>query len=306
MFPPLFFSSSFLISAVVISYHFCLACLFFPFLAHFFLSILPVLPFQGFEVLREANDLSAAVVAVPHVFTEEFTAKLTAELINFAESGISYTCPNSMNRNGGVLLYELGFQAFLDQLVADYLSPVAKVAVPEDFQGHDLDSHKVFTVAYQSKDKDVQFPPTTMRGGPIDQHLSLHNDNAEATMNLHLAGSWTGGELNFYGKGPSGIYASDLECVKQSGKLLKVPHSKKRALFHSGSEFHEASPIASGWRLNLIMWLRSSQVRNQMCPMCLEPPELVQIDSLAGEGFTKNSSCEPLLQRSHKELHSAL
>lgn len=248
-----------------------------------------VLRKAGFEVLRDGSDgVSAAIVTVPHVFNSDFCNKLTAELIHFAESGIAYTRPNTMNRNGGVLLYELGFQSFLDQLVSDYLNFVAKVVVPDDFQGCDIDSHKVFTVAYQ--DPSLKGLRTTMRSGPIDQHLSLHTDNSEATMNLHLAGTWTGGGLNFYGRGTSGNYENDLKSVKQPERLLKFRQASSKsqsfALFHSGSEFHEAQPIDSGWRLNLIMWLRSSGVRNKQCPMCGAPPSLVQVDSLAGEGFT--------------------
>jgi len=143
-----------------------------------------------------------------------------------------------MNRNGGVLLYELGFQGFLDKLLTDYLEPVLKVAVPDDFvevriDGNSeinlqalqdlvewetplLNARKVFTVAYQNADYPDQHPgtgkwQTTLRRDlkdkngnktllPYDRALSVHTDNSEATVNLHLAGDWTGGDLPMFGK----------------------------------------------------------------------------------------------------------
>jgi hypothetical protein len=258
----------------------------------------------GFDVIRDANDIGDAIVS-NKLFTDEFCKQLTSELVHFAKSGIEHTRPNTMNRNGGVLLYELGFQSFLDKLVEDYLNPVAKFAVPNDFEGYHLDSHKVFTVAYQHTNGDeiLHSHQTTLRsGGPIDKHLSLHNDNAEATFNVHLGGEWTGGGLFFYGKGASGVYERDLKDVKHPTRVVKFcpssHQSRSLTLLHSGSEFHEACPISSGWRLNLIMWLRSSGVRNQKCPMCGRPPILVQVGSLAGEGFTVS---QPV-----KNIHSSL
>lgn len=250
---------------------------------------------SGFEVYKEVSDTTTGMVAVRHVFTDDFRKRLTAELMHFADSGIDYTRPNTMNRNGGVLLHELGFQDFLDQFISEYLNPVAKAAVPDDFKGGDIDSHKVFTVAYQATDYKTQDLSTgkrrtTLREGPSDQKLSVHTDNAEATLNLHLAGNWSGGDLNVYGKGSSGTYAGDLVEVVQPERKMAFSrngeHSQGLALFHGGSEFHEACPVSSGWRLNLIMWLRSSKVRNDQCPMCNKPPSLIQIESFSGDGFT--------------------
>ena len=48
---------------------------------------------------------------------------------------------------------------------------------------------------------------------------------------------------------------------------------------------HQAQAITSGERVNLIVWMRSSSIRNCQCPMCGEPPSLVQSEGY-GDGFT--------------------
>ena len=50
---------------------------------------------------------------------------------------------------------------------------------------------------------------------------------------------------------------------------------------------HGAMPITDGERYNLIMWLRSSKIRNRLCPMCNTRPQLVATDGL-GDGFTQD------------------
>lgn len=254
-----------------------------------------ILQQAGFDVVKPRSELTSGVVTLKKVFTDHFCSLLTQELINFAESGIEYTRPNSMNRNGGALLAELGFHHFLDRFVFEYMNPIVKAAMPEDLKGGDLDAHKVFTVAYQSEDYSTRDPETgkrrtTLREGVNDKWLSVHTDNSEATLNLHLAGDWTGGDLNVFGKGTSGNYEQDRNEVLLPGRKMVFQRdsatSRGLALFHAGSEFHEARAVDSGWRLNLIMWLRSSKVRNKQCPLCLQTPELVEIDGFAGEGFT--------------------
>ncbi len=50
---------------------------------------------------------------------------------------------------------------------------------------------------------------------------------------------------------------------------------------------HGAMPIEEGQRYNLIIWMRSSSVRNQHCPMCNDKPDLVLAKGDGG-GFTVN------------------
>lgn len=48
---------------------------------------------------------------------------------------------------------------------------------------------------------------------------------------------------------------------------------------------HGALPIQSGERINLIIWMRSSVVRNKLCPMCGMEPRLMPCSG-EGDGFT--------------------
>ncbi|XP_061458519.1 2-oxoglutarate and iron-dependent oxygenase domain-containing protein 2 isoform X3 [Rhineura floridana] len=70
-------------------------------------------------------------------------------------------------------------------------------------------------------------------------------------------------------------------------KYIEIEHVPFHGLFHRGGQMHGALPIASGERWNLIVWMRSSAVRNQLCPMCNREPELVHAKEF-GEGFTRS------------------
>jgi hypothetical protein len=51
---------------------------------------------------------------------------------------------------------------------------------------------------------------------------------------------------------------------------------------------HEADEITLGERYNLIIWMRSSQIRNEFCPMCKQKPKsLIESKSGFADGFTK-------------------
>ena len=50
---------------------------------------------------------------------------------------------------------------------------------------------------------------------------------------------------------------------------------------------HGALPIQSGERINLIIiWMRSSPVRNKLCPMCNRVPRLMPSFGGSDDGFT--------------------
>lgn len=55
---------------------------------------------------------------------------------------------------------------------------------------------------------------------------------------------------------------------------------------------HKATPISNGRRHNLILWCRSSGVRNDFCPMCFSQPNVVPTNRYYHEGFTV-PPCEP-------------
>ena len=71
-------------------------------------------------------------------------------------------------------------------------------------------------------------------------------------------------------------------------KFIPVEHQKGVGILHLGQEMHGAMPLAAGQRTNLIIWFRSSSVRNTECPMCGDTPDLeeVAVGESRGDGFT--------------------
>lgn len=67
-----------------------------------------------------------------------------------------------------------------------------------------------------------------------------------------------------------------------------MDHKKTQGILHRGQHFHGAMPIDFGERHNLIIWMRSSSIRNQQCPRCDERPTLVETPG-EGDGFTLNA-----------------
>ena len=112
-----------------------------------------------------------------------------------------------------------------------------------------------------------------------DLDLNYHYDNAEITLNVSLGKNFEEGSLYF---GP--MYQEETgstnfkECIHQLGY----------GILHRGQHMHGALPISDGERNNLIIWMRSSRVRNALCPMCFEKPTLVETVG-PGDGFTQPS-----------------
>ena len=111
-----------------------------------------------------------------------------------------------------------------------------------------LDHHRSFTVRYEPE------------GAGKDVDLAYHFDDAEMTLNVNLGGHFEGGELLFGG----------LKSDGDEKHSARYPHFHREgiAILHRGSHCHEALPVESGKRTNLIMWCRSSQVRIRYCAMC--------------------------------------
>ncbi|KAL9834657.1 2-oxoglutarate and iron-dependent oxygenase domain-containing protein 2 isoform 2-T2 [Geothlypis trichas] len=194
------------------------------------------------------------------VFTQQFCQALLDELENFEQSDMPKGRPNTMN-NYGVLLNELGMdERFLTPL-RERLRPITALLYPE-LGGACLDSHRAFVVKYALHE---------------DLDLSSHYDNAEVTLNVSLGKEFTEGNLYF------GEFSQDPSPVPQ---YIEVEHVWGRGLLHRGGQIHGALPIASGERWNLIVWMRSSAVRNRLCPMCRRKPELVEAEGF-GDGFTE-------------------
>ncbi|GIY53781.1 2-oxoglutarate and iron-dependent oxygenase domain-containing protein 2 [Caerostris extrusa] len=185
---------------------------------------------------------------------------ISEELDHYQNSPLPKGRPNSMNRYG-VLLDDLGFHDNFSKILrTKYLDPLANVLFPE-WRGNELDSHKIFTVGYKI-DEDLE--------------LGYHFDNSEVTLNICLGKSFEGGEL----------YFGDLRTVPiMESSCIVVPHKKGYGIFHRGQQLHGALPITKGERHNIILWMRSSSVRNKLCPMCNSSPVLTP-SSGYGDGFT--------------------
>uniref|UniRef100_A0A3B3CZZ5 2-oxoglutarate and iron-dependent oxygenase domain containing 2 n=1 Tax=Oryzias melastigma TaxID=30732 RepID=A0A3B3CZZ5_ORYME len=164
-----------------------------------------------------------------------------------------------------ILLNELGFdETFITPLREQYLLPLTSLLYP-DCGGRCLDSHKAFVVKYDMNE---------------DLDLSYHYDNAEVTLNVSIGKDFTEGNL----------YFGDMRQVPVSEtKITEAEHRITEGLLHRGQHMHGALPISHGQRWNLIIWMRASQERNKLCPMCNSKPSLVEGRGFA-DGFTKANS----------------
>ncbi|XP_070618605.1 2-oxoglutarate and iron-dependent oxygenase domain-containing protein 2 [Erythrolamprus reginae] len=212
-------------------------------------------------LLRHVEFLSDKRIYRLPIFTKEFCEAFVEELEHFEQSEMPKGRPNSMNHYG-VLLNELGLdETFLTPLREKYLQPLTALLYP-DCGGSCLDSHKAFVVKYAVRE---------------DLDLQTHYDNAEVTLNVCLGKEFTEGSLYF---------AEFKQDAKPVPNYLEVEHLLFHGLLHRGGQLHGALPIASGERRNLIIWMRSSAIRNQLCPMCNREPDLVEADGF-GDGFTR-------------------
>ena len=69
--------------------------------------------------------------------------------------------------------------------------------------------------------------------------------------------------------------------------MVKIEQRRGLGVLHLGSHVHGAMPIEQGNRYNLIMWMRSSDIRNKRCPMCNLVPTLRETEG-DGDGFTQS------------------
>ncbi len=212
------------------------------------------------DVLMEhqsVQKISQDIFALP-VFKPEFAQNLLSEVKHFKSSQIPHEQPNSMNKHG-VILDEIGFQDFFDQLRVDFIQPLARQLF--HMPDLELDSHKAFMVKYRM-DEDVDLAP--------------HFDNAEVTLNVAMSANadFEGGELVFY---------------SNNRVIQGYEHDFSHGVLHLGHQIHQALPISWGERWNLIVWARSSRIRQSLCPMCGSAPQLDPAPARSyGDGFLMN------------------
>ncbi|CAG2246755.1 2-oxoglutarate and iron-dependent oxygenase domain-containing protein 2 [Mytilus edulis] len=205
------------------------------------------------------------------VFTEEYCKLMMEELEHFENSDCPKARPNTMNNYGVTNFIKIKYRSIqvilnfqhinlvsrncprriLIPLREKYLHSITAHLYPE-CGGDDLDSHKAFVVKYKMGE---------------DLDLNFHYDNAEVTINVALGKDFTGGDL----------YFGDMRTKHNAQTQYKeYQHVKYTGLLHRGQHMHGAKPIHSGERYNLIIWMRSSKIRNKLCPMCDNEPELIE------------------------------
>jgi hypothetical protein len=208
----------------------------------------------------------------PHVFsfpflTETFCEILAAEVKQYeATPGLPKFRPNSMNRYG-LILNEIGLKPFVDELCRVFIFPIASCLFPEQLLGVDtlasssspsaagchgdneadggaprysrcfLDHHHTFVVEYRT-------------GG--DVALDMHSDDSEVTLNVNLSSNFEGSSLCFCGMP---------ETARHRKHSRSYSHQKGRAVVHPGALRHGALPLTSGERMNMIVWARSTWLR---------------------------------------------
>jgi len=201
------------------------------------------------------------------VFTADFCRMLLEELENFNQSSVPKGRPNSMNQNGILFDELLDFnKSFVNPFRECYIQPITSWLYAE-FNNVCLDSHKAFTVEYEMG-KDLE--------------LGYHYDNAEITLNICIGKDFDDGQLYFGDMKESG---TDIRNEEKQIKFSEVNHTSGRGVLHKGLHRHGALPISFGERCNFIVWCRASSIRNKICPMCGNKPELVAVEG-GHDGFT--------------------
>ncbi|XP_065280249.1 2-oxoglutarate and iron-dependent oxygenase domain-containing protein 2-like [Dermacentor albipictus] len=203
------------------------------------------------------------------LFTREFADKLLYELDHFEGSEMPKIRPNILN-NYATVLSEVGFdEQFVTPLRDHYLTPLCRALFPH-WTGARFDSHNAFTVRCE---------PGSESG------LEFHYDNAEVTLNVCLGRrDFGGGEL----------YFSDMreEPLDQCSTTMLQRQLPRHAFLHRGQQLSGSVPALSGERVNLVVWLRSSELRNRRCPLCDCAPTLVAVGEGYGDGFTARSASQ--------------
>ncbi|XP_077507413.1 2-oxoglutarate and iron-dependent oxygenase domain-containing protein 2-like [Amblyomma americanum] len=199
-----------------------------------------------------------------------FAERLLQELDHFENSEMPKISPNILN-NYSTVLSEVGFdELFVTPLREHYLTPLCRALFP-GWTGARFDSHNAFAEACE--------PGHESRPG-------FHYDNAEVTLNVCLGRrEFDGGELFF----------SDMRERPLADCSSTRPRCQKPAwaFLHRGQQLSGALSTLGGQRVNLVLWLRASEVRNRRCPLCGRPPTLVEAaDGGYGDGFTASSPAQ--------------
>jgi len=125
-----------------------------------------------------------------------------------------------------------------------------------------IDHHRSFLVRYDAANETR----TRNDANNANVDLAYHYDDAEVTLNVNLGGAFEGGELLFGGSGED--ERAEAHVRDRTRDLTPVTHREGVGILHRGAHCHEATPVASGTRVNLIAWCRSAAARKRRCAMC--------------------------------------
>jgi len=160
-------------------------------------------------------------------------------------NNLPFARPNSMNKYG-VLLPKNVLNT--DELTEFFKNLFCDKSIENRFN-FKLDSQRVFTVEY---------------GTGKDSDLDLHFDDSELTANICLENEdENDGKLFFQKRVQNGEHFD--ECF--------FDQIENYAIVHEGKFVHSAENSQKN-RMNLIVWMRDSEVRGKLCKMCGEVPDL--------------------------------
>ncbi|GMI16413.1 hypothetical protein TrLO_g12303 [Triparma laevis f. longispina] len=175
------------------------------------------------------------------LFPPPFCAELVAIIDAFEATTLPRRRPNTMN-NYGLVLTEIGLEAYATSLLERIIAPLSARLWPEEVFSTSLDAHHTFCVEYRAEEL-----------GKGDRNLDMHHDASEVTLNVCLGrGEFSASGLRFCG---------EFGKADHRQSKLQLQHSLGRAVLHLGRHRHGADDIASGERVNLIVWARSSAFR---------------------------------------------
>lgn len=182
------------------------------------------------EILTEI--VPGEVFSFP-IFKLDFCARWVEEIFNFYSTGLPARRPNSMN-NYGIILNSIGLEPFVDHL-QEMVQPLGRLLFPG--AGQQWDGHHCFIVRYRAGE---------------DLGLDMHTDDSDVTFNVCFGVEFTGALLQFCGM---------MGSANHRKRCSEYAHVKGQCVVHLGRKRHGADDIASGERLNLILWNQSSYYR---------------------------------------------
>lgn len=156
-----------------------------------------------------------------------------------------------MNRYGAILDF-IGFQDAFEGLSRRYLAPIAMTLFPELAWPGDISHHYSFVVRYRE-------------GEDVD--LAEHSDASVVSINICLGKRFTASGLKFQPYKPLLNFGTQETYETKVGGV--IPLQLGQTLIHRGQHRHEALPLKTGERINLLFWLFAKNGDVRVAPYSL-------------------------------------